>query len=120
METKDMAAEALEEAADNLLMNGWRRRSLGKRGESQCAAGHVNTGMENVLGCKRDLLYQDAALYAKYSMAIELAYDALYSILGIDRRNNWGIADWNDMEAKDEWEVRDAFLTAAKKIRGGE
>lgn len=132
MEATEMAAQALENAADNLLVNGWKRGSLGERGSEMCAVGHLNVGMEDAMGqTDRYAVYTDPTLYAGWCEMTRTLYRALYWAIGLNGTKMFtglngrtypvlDIPSWNDEIAKDEWEVRDAFLTAAKGLRNGE
>jgi hypothetical protein len=129
MNANEMTAKALENAADNLLINGWQRNTLGSRGGAQCAAGHMNTGMEQVMGADMQTVWSDPDTYKQWTIMCQTAYGALYRATGILNKgmtfkgfggDDYPVRDipsWNDHIAKDEWEVRDAFLTAAKELR---
>lgn len=97
--------DVFEEAADNLLLNGWQRNALGAAGGKQCMSGHLHTACRSI----DNLPIEEA----RYSNLFIDAYRTLKALMGL----HGSIPIWNDHVAKDEWEVRDAFLLAAKSCR---
>lgn len=111
-------ADVLEEAADNLLICGWQRGAFGALGGTQCAAGHLNTATIKVFGGQPGWNVEDRREYQEFMNLYLEARSAACEAAGLDPLRGDGITRWNDLEAADEWEVRDTFLTAAKSIRG--
>lgn len=122
MEPDVTPTELLEDAVDILETDGWVRGQFWQHGKGYCAVGALQEATT------RKLRQPQVNNHVKHLQVIDTGMAALRHLMSTllaegksmdhqDRPPRDVIVDWNDLRARDKYEVTDMFRLAAKKAQ---